>query len=73
MEVIDGLKLKSLRKRQGLTMRGLARACEARGVPVPHTAVRAYEAGERQPRYPKLLVLAEVFGIEPDDLTKEAA
>lgn len=61
-----GEKLRTLRKRQGLTLRELGD-----GLGVYHTHVAQLEAGRRTPNAAMILKIADLFGVSTDLLMRD--
>ncbi|MBU5308857.1 helix-turn-helix domain-containing protein [Ligilactobacillus saerimneri] len=62
-------RLKELRLERGLSIRQLSEEIEKKGYPsISPDAISKYERGERVPKYEKLDILAEFFGVKPTEL-----
>lgn len=62
-------RLRELRKKRGLSIRQLSEEIEKKGYPsISPDAISKYERGERVPKYEKLKILADFFGVKPTEL-----
>lgn len=62
-----GEKLRTLRKRRGLTMRELADALDFRS----HGFIADMESGRRQPPVDLIVKIADFFGVSLDQLARD--
>ncbi|MEU8199552.1 helix-turn-helix transcriptional regulator [Microbispora amethystogenes] len=64
----DGAKVRTLRERQGLTLRDLEQRTEQAGDRIHFSILCHYESGRRGPNAPRLKVLADALDCTIDDL-----
>lgn len=70
---LDGPALRRRRELAGMSLGDLAQRCSEVGYPVHSTLLGTWERGLHNPRPRGLRVLAEVFGVEPEELLFEDA
>lgn len=69
---VNGQVIQAARIRKGMTLEDVQRECAKRGTPVWNLS-RMENGGLRWPHPKVITVVAEVLGLDPDDMQKAAA